>query len=257
MRVDSSNISNITSLEPFYGTEIVPYILLIVVNVIVILTSTIGNAVVLYASTLYHAIKMDKTSVIFLENLAVADILLAIIFYGPITITLVTRRWVLGSAGCWINAFFTSAPSVAEILILTSISIHRIWLIRNPFSVEMKPMWVKSAVAAIWIISFAPGIVSIFTDMVAYYDPWSLSCISSGLPIIIFFTTKDNIAFLHHICNTNLISVYGDESMKLLVVLSGLLLIVIPMLAVIMCNVFLLHKAISTNRRIGRQSVSA
>ena len=56
-----------------------------------------GNGTVIYASIRYNAINLDKITVLFIRNLAVADILYTLCDILSQTITFIAGRWVLGS----------------------------------------------------------------------------------------------------------------------------------------------------------------
>lgn len=112
----TSNILEHTSLTP------VTHVILLVYNILVVLVGILGNLVVLVASVGYRAIKLDNISLIFVHTLAVTDILLTVVMFLPMLVTLVFRRWVLGSGLCYVVAFITSPPIVNEVLTILSIS---------------------------------------------------------------------------------------------------------------------------------------
>eukprot|EP00116_Pleurobrachia_bachei_P013539 sb/3473801/ len=121
--------------DTFEGFTPAVFYLLILLNVLIIVITVVGNGIVIYGVRVYNvAIVTDRTSITFLENLAIADILIAIIFYVPNTLTLIFGKWVLGETLCFANAFFTATPSVAEIWLLMAISLYRIYLVKRPFN---------------------------------------------------------------------------------------------------------------------------
>ena len=226
--LDRTNITTIDTLQPYFPYSDGVFIFLAILNIVIILVAIVGNCTVVYASKIYNAIKIDRTSLIFLENLAYADILIAIVFYVPITVTLITKRWVLGREVCFVNAFFTSTPSIAEILILTAISIHRTWAVRNPFNADVRSTYVHCLIGILWLVALIPPVVWLILDMFYFYDPYSLSCVSS---------------------------VYTDESMTSVAAAGSVLLVGLPLLIVVVCNVYLLYVSIAHNKRMG-QSLS-
>ena len=225
---DTTNITTITSLHPYFPYSDGVFVFLAILNCLIIIVGLVGNCTVIYASKIYHAIKIDKTSLIFLENLAYADILIAIVFYVPITVTLITGRWVLGKEVCFVNAFFTSTPSIAEILILTAISIHRTWAVRNPFNADVSSFYVHGLVAVLWLVALIPPVVWLILEMFYFYNPYNLSCVSS---------------------------VYSDPEMTSVAAAGSVLLVGLPLLVVVLCNIYLLYVSIAHNKRMG-QSLS-
>lgn len=225
---DRTNITTISSLDDYFPYSDGVFISLAVLNILIVLIAVLGNCIVIYGSKIYNAIKIDKVSLIFLEALAVADILIAIVFYVPITVTLVRGSWVLGNSLCFVNAFFTSTPSIAEILILTAISLHRTWAVRNPFNADVNPTLVMVLILVLWLIALVPPLVWIILDMFSYYDPHNLSCVSS---------------------------VYTDPAMRGVAAAGSVLLVGLPLLVVVICNIYLLYVSIAHNKRMG-QSLS-
>ena len=61
---DVTNITTILTLAPYYPYSAAAYLILIFLNILIIALAVIGNGVVLYASKLYNAIKMDKVHAI-------------------------------------------------------------------------------------------------------------------------------------------------------------------------------------------------
>jgi hypothetical protein len=225
---DRTNITTITSLQPFFPYSDGVFTFLAILNIVIIIVAIVGNCTVIYASKIYHAIKIDKTSLKFLEHLAYADVLIAIFFYVPITVTLIKKRWVLGEEVCFVNAFFTSTPSIAEILILTAISIHRCWAVRNPFDADVRSHYVYCLIAILWLVAMIPPAVWLILNMFSYYDPYNLSCVSS---------------------------VYTDPDMTRVAAAGSVLLVGLPLLVVVVCNIYLLYVSIAHNKRMG-QSLS-
>jgi len=108
-----------------YPTTVI--ILLAVYNVVGVLFAFLGNGLVLVSSIKYRAIDMDKTSIILLQNLVVADFLIALLSWLPTTISTVVGGWVLGEAVCFLAGLVVYVPALVELLILTVISCHKVY----------------------------------------------------------------------------------------------------------------------------------
>lgn len=96
--VDTDSITSSTNLTTLFGDNdyTVTKYCLIVMTVIILVIGVGGNLLVLLGSIKYKALKMDEVSVILLENLAVADLMMVLMFCVPILCTLVAEKWVLG-----------------------------------------------------------------------------------------------------------------------------------------------------------------
>ena len=68
--VDTQNITNITDIETLLGWSSYTRVILICYNTLVVILGVCGNGVALYGSIVHQAIKMDKVTLLLIENLA-------------------------------------------------------------------------------------------------------------------------------------------------------------------------------------------
>jgi len=113
---------NYTNILPHLALPRIPWALLILYNFLILCSGVLGNATVLFLSLRYHALKLDKVTLVFVHSLAVCDIALCVLLFVPMMATLVSGRWVLGEMVCWVTGFFFSAPIIHEVLTVLSIS---------------------------------------------------------------------------------------------------------------------------------------
>ena len=99
---------------------------------LVVILGLMGNITVLYASLRHNALKLDKVSLIFIHNLAVADILQTVIMAFPSFVTYSARSWVLGRVWCFVQAQLTLVPGVANSLLVLAITLQRLVLFTVP-----------------------------------------------------------------------------------------------------------------------------
>lgn len=126
---------------------------------------------------------MDNTTLAFIENLALADCLITLLYYFPMLVTLLAGRWVFGRGLCWFVGFFSShIPFLAEILVIMSISVYRVWVLKKPPD-ERKHVTVthvKVLISAIWFLVPVPVIYWSLAGAYATYSPKLLICTSSN-----------------------------------------------------------------------------
>jgi len=126
---------------------------------------------------------MDKVTLAFIENLALTDLLISILYYVPMLVTLVCGRWVFGPHLCWFVGFFSShIPFLAEILVIMSISCYRVWVLKKPPDQRkhIRVTHVKILISCIWILSTIPVVVWLLQGSYAFYNPKILICWSSN-----------------------------------------------------------------------------
>lgn len=172
--VNSSQFNNITT----HDLNKLEEGLLTFVNAIIVIFGIAGNTFVLHASVVYNAIKMDKISVAFIRNIAFADICIASFGYGPSLITLITRKWVLGKAICYITGSLQQVPCSSEILLMAVLSAYRFWALKTPAAVRERipRMHVNILIALLWGIPLCFLLVFILIDLKVFYDPDLFSC---------------------------------------------------------------------------------
>ena len=141
------------------------YYIKIVMYVIVILMSLIGNLLVIFIICLNKF--MRKSTNFFILNLAICD--LAILFsciWVQILLT-INKFWILGKAFCKINSFLQMVSIISSVLTLSMISCDRYIGIVHPLkSKKSSKRNYYYIIAAIWIVSV---IISLPTYMYRTY----------------------------------------------------------------------------------------
>lgn len=120
----------------------------------------LGNGTVLYAS-LNNTLKIDNISLLFVQNIAVTDIVITLLFYLPMLPTLCARHWVLGDTLCYISAMFLrSIPRYNEVIVISVLSVFRLWVINKPRGVrDGIPLYrVKLLMLGLLVLSAYPGL---------------------------------------------------------------------------------------------------
>ena len=93
----------------------------------------LGNILVIYASYNYGTFDVGRVAVIFIRNLAVADLAFIFIYPIPIFIMHVKHEWVLGELICKITGTGCTVPVTANINFILAMSVHRFVSCRYPF----------------------------------------------------------------------------------------------------------------------------
>ena len=188
-----------------------------------------GNSVVLYSSLRYNAIKLDKISLTFVQNLAIADILYTLMMILPITVTYMAGRYVLGEVYCFVTAHLVPIPSVVNTLTILVLTVYRVRVVSSPFS-SISPKAAYVTVALIWGAATPGTILSLAYKSSAAPSYTSVSCISS---------------------------VYVNQQATLTLLLVTALLVLLPLFAVTLCNVVLCVIAVRHSERHNTSSYRA
>ena len=122
-----------------------------------------GNLTVIYGSIRHSALKLDQALLIFIHNLAVADIIYQVVYVFPALVTFTARQWVLGDVWCYIEAHGTHLPGIANSLLILAITLHRLLLFSFPTR-TVAPWTAAFISGAVWTMA-----VVVQTCFLAYF----------------------------------------------------------------------------------------
>ena len=71
-------------------------VIFIIWCVVVLISSIIGDGIILLATTKYKAIRLNKVIVVVIQHLAVSDLLYTVFNVLPTTVALFADGWVMG-----------------------------------------------------------------------------------------------------------------------------------------------------------------
>ncbi|GFR06152.1 octopamine receptor beta-1R [Trichonephila clavata] len=131
----------------FYGYPVVVPLALLIVVIIIF---AVGGNVMVVLTILRHRGMKTRTNM-FIVNLAVADILVAVLDMPVSLITIIEGRWVFGEALCKLNGFTMALFLICSIHTLMYISVHKYISITRPFSRAMTPRRIKLMILASWL----------------------------------------------------------------------------------------------------------
>ena len=147
---------------------------------LMIFTAITGNSIVVYASRKYNALHIDSSSVLLIQNLAVADILLAVLAYVPKLVTLLHGHWALGHVVCYVTAFSQFVPGAVEILTLTCITLYRWYVVRFPYGNLPNMFQTKLLIGSIWLLALINPIFFVSANKsMAIFDVRTLGCVTN------------------------------------------------------------------------------
>ncbi|XP_063694954.1 somatostatin receptor type 4-like [Bolinopsis microptera] len=172
----------------------------------------VGNGTVLYSSVRYNSIRLDKISLIFVKNLAAADILYTIFTIFPNFITFSARRWVLGKVWCFMSAQLSFIPGLVNISIVLCITLYRLVLVVSPFH-----------------------ITRCYTARIIAGGFWVIAIIFTLVSAIVFKATSD----FNQDNGTCISSLYDDPSAKNVVTVFNMIFVILPMVLITLTNVTL------------------
>jgi hypothetical protein len=148
-----------------------------------LLSSLIGDSIILIASIKYNAIKLNKFIVVLMQHIAACDILAAITFVLPTMISLIANKWVLGDAIAYIQVYLNNTSIIANNILICTLTSSKLLLLQFPLHVRKwtaKKAHIVSV--SIWIFTIIPPAVRLVFDRYGPVFSYTSYNIDFGLP---------------------------------------------------------------------------
>ena len=136
-----------------------------------LITNLVGNSIVLLATIKYKAIKLDKVSVILIQNIAVSDILMGLNTIFPILTSLITDKWIFGDILCYVQHYMKVPIFLSAELLICAMHINKLTCLTFP----LKSIYKKHTTGYVLAVSM-----------------WVLACV---IPSVQFYVDKASITF--------------------------------------------------------------
>ena len=151
--------------------------ILIGYHCLIIISSIIGDTLILVGSLFYNAIKLHKIIVVFIQYIAVADLMFSLFRVIPGAISLAANRWILGHIFCSVGYFVTITFGVIEILLICALSVSKFLIIKFPFrAVSFSKKATHVTVIAAWIVIAIFAGLSVKHNKMIYFSYMSYNC---------------------------------------------------------------------------------
>ena len=149
----------------------------------------IGNSYVLYATVARRAIQLDRLSIWIIQNLAVFDLLNAILILIPVIISLYAdSQWVLGDTLCKVTYTYKYFGFTANVVLINALSVNKMVCCIAPLRSLESSKFQKIFVTAITVV--LSGIIPAYTSFKAFvFDEFdvlfsSSQCMCSSVQVI-------------------------------------------------------------------------
>ncbi|XP_075788425.1 proteinase-activated receptor 2 [Pelodiscus sinensis] len=152
-----------------------------IVYIAVFLIGLPSNAMALWV--FFFRTKKKHPAVIYMANLALADLLFVIWFPLKISYHINGNNWIYGEGLCKVLVGFFYGNMYCSILFITCLSVQRYWVIVNPIVHTRKKSEIAIAVSvAIWILILLSTIPLYLVDQTAYISNLNITTCHDVLP---------------------------------------------------------------------------
>ncbi|XP_074850344.1 proteinase-activated receptor 2 [Carettochelys insculpta] len=184
-KVENKNVSGKSYKVDDFATEILTgkltTVFLPVVYITVFLIGLPSNAMALWV--FFFRTKKKHPAVIYMANLALADLLFIIWFPLKIAYHVNGNNWIYGEGLCKVLVGFFYGNMYCSILFMTCLSVQRYWVIVNPILHTRKKSEMALGVSiAIWILILLSTIPLYLVDQTAYISNLNITTCHDVLP---------------------------------------------------------------------------
>ena len=177
----------------------------------VLLSTLIGDTLVLAATFQQGAFKINKLIVTVIQHIAVSNLVNSISYVLPVATSLLANRWVLGHAMCRSQSYLTYFINPASLCLVAVLTTFKFLILRKPLQ------------AASWSIKRAHQVCAFM---------WAFSAL---LPMLMFASDEEDVHFDYRIYNCRYD--FNDEFWKIVLPLKTFVSFLAPNTVVILTTI--------------------
>ena len=133
--------------------------------IFVLLSSLIGDTIILVSSIKYKAFELPKVTVAIIQHLAVCDLITAATFVAPRMLSLLSGRQIFGRTLCYMNPYISYYLSAVAVFLICVMTFYKLFQVKYPFKANrltLKKVHMTAAIA--WLFSSIMPIVFLIVD---------------------------------------------------------------------------------------------
>ncbi|XP_063685682.1 QRFP-like peptide receptor [Bolinopsis microptera] len=132
---------------------------------IVLLSSVLGDTVILVASIKYKAFRLHEFVVTVIQHIAVCDLLLGIRTVLFRIVPIIAEEWILGDILCFVNAYSSTYLFTASFLLVCVLTISKAVLLKYPLRTSSMTIQRAHLICALtWMCSFSLPLSWVIVD---------------------------------------------------------------------------------------------
>ena len=225
MEIDFANQTDVGFKSSFERYSLLVWCFVLVVFII------IGSVIIILATVTYKAMRVNKISVVLIQNIAVNDLMIFVFGVLPSIVSLIGEERVYGETLCFVfnHIYFVLTTSAA--VFICALQITKLHALRFPLTVRM---WTKTCgcilAISMWFYSFV-------------------------VPVVIISRHRESLVFDYRIyfCMINI----SQSTRQSWVDILFLSLLILPNLMIVFTTIMLLVKVKKCSTRVNLRSVLA
>ena len=151
--------TTVTSTSNLESSPVERY-LLIAWSILALALILPGNILVLVSSLKYRALKLDKITVVLIENIAVADLLSAVGYVLPNLGAIISEKWIFGNVFCFVHKKISNVSIAVANFMIVALSISKLTVLLFPLRARTRASKTGYIIAtSIWGLVVAENIL--------------------------------------------------------------------------------------------------
>ena len=139
--------------------------------------SILGNTLVLVAAMKYNALKLDKISVMLIENIAFADLCYALVVIAMVGWSIIEGSWPMNDLLCEMNVYLQYSIALADINMIWVLNVAKLTCIIYPLHARSRSKNTGYLVAAsMWVLANIYPLQCAVMRRPVYFDYRSYRC---------------------------------------------------------------------------------
>ena len=137
---------------------------------LITISCLIGDTIILVGSLRYKAIKLHKILVIFIQYIAVADLLVTVFNILPGAVSLAANGWILGDIVCYLGFLMNVGSAAAISFLMSALALSKMLIVKYPLkAILFSRKAAHLSACSMWVYSFIFPVIAIVNDRSGVY----------------------------------------------------------------------------------------
>ena len=123
-------------------------------NIFILLSSLIGDSIIIIASVKYQAFKLHKFIVVIIQHIAACDLLVSLVSVFPRVVSLIANGWVFGNILKYVAAYGIYYFNAVGLLLISVMTTSKLFILKFPLRARfLSSQNGQLACFAMWVIA--------------------------------------------------------------------------------------------------------
>ena len=146
-------------------------------NIFILLSSLIGDSIIIIASVKYQAFKLHKFIVVIIQHIAVCDLLVSLVSVFPRVVSLIANGWVFGEILKYVAAYGMYYFNAVGLLLISVMTTSKLFMLKFPLRARLlTPRRSQLVCMIMWMASSSLVLPGVMIGDAAVFDHRTYDC---------------------------------------------------------------------------------